>query len=97
MPTYLSLMHWTKEGIEKIKESPARLDAARKAIEPLGGKIKGFYMLMGQYDAAVLVEAPDDATLARISLWLTSKGSLRSETHRAFDEDEYHKIIAAIP
>jgi uncharacterized protein with GYD domain len=97
MPTYLSLMHWTKEGIEKVKDSPGRLEAARKAIEPLGGKIKGFYLLMGQYDLAALIEAPDDATLARITLWLASKGSLRSETHRAFEEDEYQKIIAAIP
>ncbi len=97
MPTYLSLMHWTNEGIEKVKDSPARLEAARKAIEPLGGKIKSFHLLMGQYDLAALIEAPDDATLARINLWLASKGSLRSETFRAFDEEEYKKIITAIP
>jgi uncharacterized protein with GYD domain len=38
MPTYLALMRWTKEGIEKIKESPSRLDAGKKAIEAAGGK-----------------------------------------------------------
>ena len=64
MPTYLSLLNWTKEGLEKIKDSPVRLDAARKAIESGGGKLKSFYLLMGQYDMAIIVEAPDDATLA---------------------------------
>jgi uncharacterized protein with GYD domain len=96
MATYLSLMRWTKEGIEKIKDSPTRLDAARKAIEPSGGKIKSFYMLMGQYDMAVVLEAPDDETLARISLSLASKGGIRMETTRAFTEDEYRKIISGI-
>ncbi len=54
MPTYLSLMRWTKEGVEKIKDSPARLDAGKKAIELAGGKVISFYMLMGQYDMAIV-------------------------------------------
>jgi uncharacterized protein with GYD domain len=96
MATYLALMRWTKEGIEKIKDSPARLDAARKALEPSGAKITSFYMLMGQYDMAVVIDAPDDAALARISLTLASKGGIRTETLRAFTEDEYRKIISGI-
>ena len=96
MPTYLSLLSWTKEGLEKIKESPGRLDAGKKAIESAGGKLKGFYLLMGQYDMAIIVEAPDDATLARINLSLASKGGVRTETARAFTEDEYRKIISGI-
>ena len=96
MPTYLALMRWTKDGLEKIKESPSRLDAGRKAVEAAGGKITSFYMLMGEYDMAIVVEAPDDATLARISLSLAAKGGVRTETLRAFTEDEYRKIIAGI-
>ena len=96
MPTYLSLMRWTKEGVEKIKESPTRLEAGKKAIESAGGKIINFYMLMGEYDMAIVVEAPDDATLARISLSLASKGGVRTQTLRAFTEDEYRKIISSI-
>lgn len=96
MATYLALMRWTKEGIEKVKDSPSRLDAARKAIEPYGAKLVSFYMLMGQYDAAAIIEAPDDATYARVSLSLASKGSLRTESLRAFTEDEYRKIIPGI-
>jgi uncharacterized protein with GYD domain len=96
MATYLALMRWTNEGIEKIKDSPSRLDAARKAIEPAGAKLLSFYMLMGQYDMAAIIEAPDDATYARVSLSLASKGGIRMETLRAFTEDEYRKIIPGI-
>jgi uncharacterized protein with GYD domain len=96
MPTYLSLMRWTKEGVEKIKDSPARLDAGKKAVEAAGGKVLSFYMLMGEYDMALVVDVPDDATLARISLSLAAKGGVRSETLRAFTEDEYRKIISGI-
>lgn len=96
MQTYLLLLRWTKEGLATIKDSPARLDAARKATEASGGKLKTFYMLIGQYDMAAVVEAPDDATFARINLSLLSKGGIQTETLRAFTEDEYRKIISSI-
>jgi uncharacterized protein with GYD domain len=97
MPTYLSLMRWTKAGVESIKDSPSRLDAGKKAIEAAGGKVKSFYMLMGQYDLAIVIEAPDDATLARVSLALAKSGATRTETLRAFTEDEYRTIISSLP
>lgn len=97
MQTYLGLLQWTRDGVEKIKDSPSRLDAAKKAFESAGGKIISFFMLMGKYDAAIIAEAPDDATMARIILSLSSRGSIRTFTHRAFTEDEYRKIISSIP
>jgi uncharacterized protein with GYD domain len=51
---------------------------------------------MGQYDMAIVVEAPDDITLARINLSLASKGAIHTETLRAFTEDEYRKIISGV-
>jgi len=96
MATYLSLVRWTHEGIAKVKDSPTRLDAAKKTIEAGGGKMKQFYMLMGQYDMAIIIEAPDDATVARVNLALGSKGSVRTETSRAFSEEEYRKIISGL-
>lgn len=96
MSTYLCLLRWTKEGVEKIKDSPSRLDTAKKVFASAGGKIVSFHMLMGEYDAAIVVEAPDDTTLARVALSLASKGSVRTETMRAFTEDEYRKIISGI-
>jgi uncharacterized protein with GYD domain len=96
MPTYLALAHWTKEGVEKIKESPSRLDAAKKAFASSGLKVKDFYMLLGRYDFALIVEAKDDAALARAFLTVAAQGSVRTETLRAFTEDEYRKIISGL-
>jgi len=97
MPTYITLARWTQQGIEKVKESPARLDAFKKLVKSAGGEVKGFYMVAGQYDIVTITEAPNDDVVARIALATGSKGGLKTETLRAFTEDEYRKIIAALP
>jgi uncharacterized protein with GYD domain len=96
MPTYILLVRWTTQGLQKIKESPSRLEAGKKAFEAAGIKLKAFYMVMGQYDQVSLAEAPDDATMAKGLLRLASQGNLQTETLRAFTEDEYKKIISEI-
>lgn len=97
MPTYLCLCNWTSKGIEQIKESPKRLDAAKAFFREMGAEIKSFHMTAGRYDMAILVEAKDEASLARTMLAQGAKGSIRTETLRAFTEDEYRKIIASLP
>jgi uncharacterized protein with GYD domain len=97
MPTYISLVRWTQKGIENIKESPSRLDAAKKAFQTAGGKLKEFYLVTGQYDMVVVAEFPDDETQAKATLATGSLGNVRTETLRAFTEDEYRKIIADLP
>jgi uncharacterized protein with GYD domain len=97
MPTYISLLSWTQKGVENVRASPSRLDAARKIYKEMGGEIKGFYLVMGRYDSIVIGEAPDDETAAKIALAIGALGSVRTETLRAFTEDEYRKIISAIP
>ncbi len=97
MPTYIILNRWTQQGIEKVKESPARLDAARQAFKAMGAELKDFYLTMGQYDFVAIVEAPDDETAARVALSVGAQGATRSETLRAFTEEEYRRITAALP
>jgi uncharacterized protein with GYD domain len=97
MPTYITLARWTQQGIEKIKESPARLDAFKKLVESTGGKVKAFYMVTGRYDMVIVSESANDDAIAKVALATGSKGGVRSETLRAFTEDEYRKIIAALP
>ena len=97
MPSYLILGNWTDNGIRDIKESPDRLEAAKKAAETAGGKIVFFYMTMGQYDLAVLTELPDDEAAARFILAIGRLGSVRSTTLRAFTEDEYRSIVGSLP
>jgi uncharacterized protein with GYD domain len=91
------LINLTQQGIEKVKESPARLDAAKKVYEAVGAKLLQFYLVMGRYDIVTIGEAPDDKTAAKLALMIGSKGALRTETFRAFTEDEYRKIVAELP
>ena len=97
MPTYIMLLNYTQQGMEKIKESPSRLDAAKQAAQRLGGELKAYYLTMGQYDAVVIAEAPNDEVVARFLLSIGAQGNVRTETLRAFTEDEYRKIIAGLP
>ncbi len=97
MPTYITLGRWTQQGIEKVKESPDRLDAFKNLVKSAGGEVKAFYLVTGQYDIVVVTEAPNDEAVAKVALANASKGSVKSETLRAFTEDEYRKIIAALP
>src|SRR5947209_10712335 len=97
MPTYVTLFRWTQVGIENVKSSPDRLDAARELFRQMGGELKSFHIVMGQYDAVIIAEAPDDETMARIMLAATAHGAIRSETMRAFTEEEYRKIISSLP
>lgn len=63
----------------------------------MGAQVKEFYSVMGRYDTVFIVEAPDDETIAKAALFVGSLGTVRTETLRAFTEDEYRKIIAALP
>jgi uncharacterized protein with GYD domain len=96
MPTYITLLRWTSQGLQSLKESPSRLDAARKAFAAAGVKMKDFYMVTGRYDLVIVSEAPDDVALAKATLSVASRGSVQTETLRAFTEDEYRKIIAGL-
>jgi len=68
MATYISLLKYTEKGAANIKESPARIDAARKLFQSMGAELKQWYLVMGQYDAVVIAEGPDDDTVAKILL-----------------------------
>jgi uncharacterized protein with GYD domain len=97
MPTYITLLHWTEQGIQNVKESPARLDQAREAIKSAGGELHAFYLTMGQYDAVAISEVPSDEGYAGILLAIGSAGAVRTETLRAFPEEDYRKIVAGLP
>jgi uncharacterized protein with GYD domain len=97
VPTYITLLRYTQKGVEAIKQSPARLDAARKAAKAVGAEVKQFYLVMGRYDAVLISEGPDDETAARFALATASQGNVTTETLRAFTEEEYRRITAAVP
>ena len=97
MPTYINLIKYTETGIQNIRDSPARLDAAKGMFKSLGAELKEFYLTLGRYDIVIVCEAPDDETAAKLSLAVSSKGAVSVETLRAFTEEEYRGIIASLP
>jgi uncharacterized protein with GYD domain len=96
MAKYILLIEWTAEGIKGVKQSPARLDAAREMAKPDRVAIEQFYMVMGDYDMVVIADAPDDAALARFILRLAQAGNVRTKTLKAFTEDQYRGILGAL-
>jgi uncharacterized protein with GYD domain len=96
MASYVMLFHYTHQGIEHVKQSPERVDALKKIFSKHGAKIKDFYALRGQYDTLFIVEAPNDETVAKLSLHVAEQGSVRVETHRAFTEAEFRKLLSEI-
>jgi len=94
--TYILLLNWTDQGIKTVRDSPKRLDAARKALAAMGGSFKEFYMTMGEYDMVAVCEAPDDAVAARFVLQIGSTGNIRSRTLKAFPENAYREVVSSL-
>ncbi|MEK7205253.1 MAG: GYD domain-containing protein [candidate division NC10 bacterium] len=97
MATYIILINYTDQGIRTVKDSPKRLDAAKKMLKTMGGEIKDFYLTMGSYDLAIVAEAPSDDVITKFALASGSLGNIRTTTLKAFPETEYRKIIGALP
>src|SRR5437764_10223159 len=96
VPSYVMLANWTDQGARQVKDSPRRLDAAKRALIEMGGEFKSLYMTMGEYDVVVLYEAPDDAVAARFTLLLAQLGSVRTKTLKAFPEAAYRGVIHSL-
>jgi uncharacterized protein with GYD domain len=96
VPTYVMLANWTDQGARQVKESPKRVEAAKKALVDMGGEFRALYMTMGDYDLVVLYEAPDDAVAARFTLLLGQQGAVRTRTLKAFPEAAYREIINSL-
>ena len=97
MVTYITLLRYTEQGIANIKGGPERLIRARELIRTMGGDLKQWYLVNGQYDAVSIIDAPDDETATRISLAIARQGNVRTETLRAYSDQEFKDIIAGLP
>ncbi len=97
MPSYVTLVKWTDQGIRNVKDSPKRADAIEAALKAAGGSVKGIYLVMGEYDIVVVSEAPNDETVTKLALATAMQGNVRTTTMRAYDREEFRKIIASLP
>lgn len=89
MATYVMLSNLTDEGAKTLMQNPARLQEVNKEIEKLGAKVTAQYATLGTYDFVNIVEAPDNATIARVSATLGARGSVRLLTLPAIPVPEF--------
>jgi uncharacterized protein with GYD domain len=80
MPTFLMLTNLTAEGVRTLKNHPGRIAEVNKEVEQMGVKVLSQYATLGQYDFVTVVEAPDERTMAKVSVELGSRGTMTSQT-----------------
>ena len=97
MPNYVILMKLTDQGAKTIKDGPGRIEAGIKAFEKMGGKMIGFYAVMGEYDYVAVAEAPSDEAATTFSLALGSLGNVRTTSLRAFTKEEFTAMANKLP
>lgn len=89
MPTYVMLSTLTPDGVQTIKDNPNRIREVNREVETLGAVVKAQYATLGQFDFVNVIEAPDEKTIARISMELGARGTARYETLIAIPIDEF--------
>jgi len=97
MPTYIALMKLTEQGIKDIKTFPQRLEAAKKGMAAVGGKMVAFYSVLGEYDYVAVTEFPSDEVGMGFLLTLGGLGNVRTTTLKAFTEKEFIGIVKKLP
>ena len=89
MPTYILLTTLTAQGVQTLKSNPERLREVNRDVEELGAKVLHQWATLGQFDFVNVVEAPDDKTIARVSVALGARGSAKLQTMSALPIDEF--------
>jgi uncharacterized protein with GYD domain len=89
VPTYVMLSTLTPEGVQTLKSNPQRIREVNKEIEQLGATVKAQWAVLGRFDFVNVVEAPDESTIARVSMELGSRGTMRLETLSAIPVDDF--------
>jgi len=97
MPKSIILMKMTEQGIKNVKDAPQRIEDGIKAFEAMGGKVLGFYSVMGEYDYVAIGESPSDEVAMTFLLGLGSRGDVRTTTLRAFTREEFTEAVRRLP
>lgn len=89
MATYIFLSTLTDEGAKTITDNPQRIKDVNKEVEGMGLRILTQYAVLGPFDFATIVEAPNNETVARVSATLSSRGSVKVQTLAAIPIDDF--------
>lgn len=93
MPTYVMLTNLTSDGVQTLKNNPNRVTEVNKEVEQLGAKVLDQWAVLGQYDFVTIIEAPDVATMSKVSVELGSRGTMSSQTLAAIPAAELAKAL----
>lgn len=93
MPTYIMLTTLNQDGVQTIKNNPGRIREVNREIEQLGASVKAQWATLGEFDFVNVVEAPDEKTMMRVSLELSSRGTGKYETLIALPIDDFIALI----
>jgi len=97
MPTYITLMKFTEQGVKDLKGAPRRMDSAIKAWELMGGKVVAEYFVMGEYDYIAITESPSDETAVSANLAVCTHEHVKTTTLRAFSMGEFAQVVQNLP
>ena len=97
MAAYIILMKLTEQGVKDIKNAPKRVEDGIKGFEAMGGKVLGFYTVMGEYDYVAIGEAPSDEVAMTFLLALGALGNVKTTTLRAFTKEEFAEMVKKLP
>ncbi len=89
MGVYIMISTLTDEGAKTIKERPERIREVNREVEAMGVKVLAQYAVLGPYDFINIVEAPDNETVARVSVELSSRGSVKIMTLPAIPIEDF--------
>ncbi|HOP85876.1 MAG TPA: GYD domain-containing protein [Syntrophorhabdaceae bacterium] len=89
MPIYIMMSTLTDEGRKTIKKHPERIEEVNREIENMGAKVLAQYALLGQYDFITILDAPNNESIARISIEMGSRGTVQIMTLPAMPVEEF--------
>ena len=93
MPVFIMLTRLTSNGVKTLKDNPSRVQEVNKEVEQLGVKVLSQWATLGEYDFVSVVEAPDQGTMAKVSVELGSRGTTSNETMAASPAEEFTKSL----
>jgi uncharacterized protein with GYD domain len=97
MPTFISMLSWTDQGVRSLKDTPKRIQAAREGAKKFGVELKQIFLTSGEFDILIIAEAPHYDNVAKYAMASGMQGNVRSRTVRGWTEAEMFKLISELP
>ncbi|MGH2996476.1 MAG: GYD domain-containing protein [Gaiellaceae bacterium] len=95
MPTYLMLSTLSEQGLQTLRANPDRVREVNKDVEEMGARVLHQWFLLGPHDFVNVVEAPDAAAIAKVSVALGARGSVHTESYEMLEVDDLLSLLGS--